>query len=54
MENRFLQIVWNILYALMYPIIMTFTLVFSALTFILSALSRLMHSIFTALEKKST
>jgi ABC-type dipeptide/oligopeptide/nickel transport system permease component len=52
MENKIGKIAWNVVYAIFYPIIMTFTLIFSGITYLFSLLSKLLYAIFSAFEKK--
>jgi len=52
MQERIMKIAWTILYAMCYPVIMTFTLLFAAITYMFSLLSKLLHWIFSQFEKK--
>ncbi len=52
MQERILKMAWTVLFAMCYPIIMTFTLLFAGITYVFSLLSKLLHLIFSAFDKR--
>jgi hypothetical protein len=50
-NNNLIKIGWNLMYALFYPIIMLFTLLFMVVSWILSQVSAVLRFLFSLIKK---